>query len=51
MGGLSNYFLYTLANDQLMDIGIPDSLTITSQFQDGYKATMTIENTGEILYI
>jgi hypothetical protein len=46
-GGLSNYFLYTLANDQLIDIGIPDSLTITSQFQDGYKATMTIENTGE----
>jgi hypothetical protein len=47
-GGLSNYFLYTLANDQLTDIGIPDSLTITSQFQDGYKATMNIENTGEI---
>ena len=46
-GGLSNYFLYTLANDQLVDIGIPDSLTITSQFQDGYKATMSIENTGE----
>ena len=46
-GGLSNYFLYTLANDQLTEIGIPDSLTITSQFQDGYKATMTIENTGE----
>jgi hypothetical protein len=46
-GGLSNYFLYTLANDQLVDIGIPDSLTITSQFQDGYKATMTIEDTGE----
>jgi hypothetical protein len=46
-GGLSNYFLYTLANDQLIDIGIPDSLTITSQFQDGYKATMTIENTDE----
>jgi len=46
-GALSNYFLYTLANDQLIDIGIPDSLTITSQFQDGYKAKMTIENTSE----
>jgi hypothetical protein len=46
-GGLSNYFLYTLTKDQLIDIGIPDSLTITSQFQDGYKATMTIENTDE----
>ena len=28
-------YSYTLANDQLVDIGIPDSLTITSQFQDG----------------
>ena len=46
-GGLSNYFLYTLADHQLIDIGIPDSLTITSQFQDGYKAIMTIENTEE----
>jgi hypothetical protein len=46
-GGLSNYFLYSLADEQLIDIGIPDSLTITSQFQNGYKAAMKIENTGE----
>jgi hypothetical protein len=46
-GGLSHYFLYTLKDFQLTDIGIPDSLTITSQFQNGYKASMTIENTGE----
>jgi hypothetical protein len=46
-GGISNYFLYTLKDFQLKDIGIPDSLMITSEFQDDYKATMTIDNTGK----
>ena len=46
-GGISNYFLYTLKDFQLKDIGIPDPLMITSEFQDGYKAMMTIDNTGK----
>jgi len=43
-GGISNFFLYTLKDFQLTDIGIPDPLMITSEFQDGYKAVITIDN-------
>src|SRR3954454_8255665 len=46
-GGISNYFLYTLKDFHLKDIGIPGPLQITSQFLDNYKAAMTIDNTGE----
>lgn len=46
-GGISNYFLYTLKDFQLKDIGVPDPLMMTSEFQDRYKATMTIDHTGE----
>ncbi|MCQ6276343.1 hypothetical protein JMM81_15610 [Bacillus sp. V3B] len=46
-GGISNYFLYTLKDFQLKEIGAPDPLMITSEFQDDYKAIITIDNTGE----
>lgn len=46
-GGISNFFLYTLKDFQLINIGIPDPLMITSEFQDGYKAVLTIDNTGK----
>ena len=46
-GGISNYFLYTLKDFQLTDITVPAPLMITSQFLDGYKASITIENTGQ----
>jgi hypothetical protein len=46
-GGISNYFLYTLKDFILTDIGIPEPLQITSQFLDNYKAAMAIDNTGE----
>jgi len=46
-GGISNYFLYTFKDFSLTDIGVPEPLMITSQFLDGYKASMTIDNTGQ----
>lgn len=46
-GGISNYFLFTLKDSQLTDIGIPDPVMITSEFEDGYKANITIEDTGK----
>lgn len=46
-GGIANHFLYTLKDFTLTDIGVPDPLIITSGFQEGYKAVMTIDNTGE----
>lgn len=46
-GGISNYFLYTLKDFKLTDIGVPEPLQITSQFLNDYKAAMTIDNTGE----
>lgn len=46
-GGLSNFFLYTLKNFKVTDITVPEPLTINSQFEDGYKASITIEETGQ----
>jgi hypothetical protein len=46
-GGISNFFLYTLKNFQLTNLGIPDPLMVTSEFQDDYKAAITIDNTGK----
>lgn len=44
-GGLSNYYLYTLKDFVLTDITVPSPLVIQSQFLDGYKAKITIEET------
>jgi len=46
-GGLSNHYLYTIKDDKLVDIGIPEPLVIQSEFLNGYKANMMIENTNE----
>lgn len=46
-GGLSHYYLYTLKDFDLKDLGIPEGLVTTSQFQDDYKATLEIQNTGQ----
>ena len=46
-GGISNYFLYTFKDFKLTKIAVPEPLFITSQFLNDYKATMTIDQTGE----
>jgi hypothetical protein len=47
-GGLSNYDLYSFKNSKQVDLGIPEPLTIISQFEEGYKATIQIEETGKL---
>lgn len=46
-GGISNHYLYTIKDDKLVEIGTPEPLVIQSEFLNGYKANMTIENTNE----
>ncbi|MBY0120480.1 hypothetical protein H0173_00805 [Bacillus sp. S/N-304-OC-R1] len=46
-GGITNHYLYTLKNLSLEDLSVPDPLVINSQFLDGYKASITIQDTGE----
>lgn len=43
-GGVSNYYLYTAKDFQITDLTVPDPLVVQSQFLDGYKAKITIEN-------
>ncbi|MCM3705113.1 MULTISPECIES: hypothetical protein [Cytobacillus] len=46
-GGLSNFYLYTLKDFKLIDLSVPDPLVINSQFENGYKATISIQNTKQ----
>jgi hypothetical protein len=46
-GGLYNTALHTLADDKLVDIGLPDELTIQAQFQDDYKAVIKFTDTNQ----
>ncbi|WP_080846063.1 hypothetical protein [Cytobacillus gottheilii] len=46
-GGLSHYFLYTLKDFDLKDLGIPEGLIASSQFLDDYKAKLEIQDTGQ----
>ncbi|MBM7583909.1 hypothetical protein JOC86_000446 [Bacillus pakistanensis] len=46
-GGLYHFTLYTLANNTLTDIGLPESLTIQAHFEDNYKASITFEDTNQ----
>ncbi|GLB61309.1 hypothetical protein NCCP133_34390 [Cytobacillus sp. NCCP-133] len=46
-GGLSNYYLYTLRDFQLTDLTVPGSLVINSQYENEYKATVSIQETGK----
>lgn len=43
-GGVSNYYLYTAKDNNIVNLKVPDPLVIQSQFLDGYKAKITIEN-------
>lgn len=46
-GGLSNFYLYSLKDFKLTDLSVPEPLTIASQFEDGYKASIAIGETGQ----
>lgn len=48
-GAITNHYLYSLKDFNLIDLTVPDPLIINSQFLDGYKASITIEQTGESL--
>lgn len=43
-GGLSNYYLYTLKDNKISNLSVPEPLVIQSQFLNGYKAKINIEN-------
>ena len=46
-GGLYTMALHTLAGNKLVDIGLPEPLTITAQFEDNYMATITFVDTNQ----
>jgi hypothetical protein len=46
-GGLSNFYLYTYKDKQIVDLTTPDPLTVQSEFLDGYKAKIHIENNNK----
>ncbi|MFS0636020.1 hypothetical protein AB1K84_08945 [Mesobacillus foraminis] len=46
-GGLSNYYLYSLKGSNLSDLTVPDPLTISSTFENNYKATIKLDDVGE----
>lgn len=46
-GGITNDYLYTLKDFQLTDLTVPDPLVINGQFHNGYKASITIQETGK----
>jgi hypothetical protein len=46
-GGLSTYNLYSFKNAKQVDLGVPEPLTLISQFEEGYKASIKIEETSK----
>lgn len=46
-GGLSNFYLYTLKDFHVTNLTIPEPLAVSSQFKDDYKASISIEETGQ----
>lgn len=46
-GGLSNYYLYSLRDFQVTNLTVPEPLAVSSQFEEGYKASITIQETGQ----
>lgn len=46
-GGLSNYYLYSVKGSKVADLTVPDPLTITSTFENNYKAAIKIDAIGE----
>lgn len=46
-GGLYHMDLHTLADNKLLDLGLPEDLTIQAQFQDNYKAVISFTDTNQ----
>ncbi|MGM0839471.1 MAG: hypothetical protein ACQEWE_02010 [Bacillota bacterium] len=46
-GGLYNVALHTLADNKLVDIGLPEPLTIQAQFEDDYQASISFVDTNQ----
>ncbi|MEH7524481.1 hypothetical protein V7149_14575 [Bacillus sp. JJ1503] len=46
-GGITNHYLFTAKNSALTDLTVPEPLVVNSQFLDGYKASLAIQETGE----
>lgn len=46
-GGLSNFYLYSLRDFQVTNLNVPEPLAVSSQFEDDYQASITIEETGQ----
>ncbi|GIN64416.1 hypothetical protein J27TS8_44090 [Robertmurraya siralis] len=43
-GDITNHYLYALKDDRITDLTVPDPLIIQSQFLNGYKAKINIDN-------
>lgn len=46
-GGSSNYYLFSALNAKQKELPVPEPLSIVSQFEEGYKATIKIDATGK----
>jgi hypothetical protein len=46
-GGLSNFYLYTLKDFKVANLTVPEPLSANSQFEDGYKASVSLVETGQ----
>jgi hypothetical protein len=46
-GGLSNFYLYSLKDFQVTNLTVPQPLAVSSQFEDGYKASINIQDTDK----
>jgi hypothetical protein len=46
-GGITNSYLYTLKNESKTELPLPDPLEMDSTFENGYKAKVTIKETGK----
>lgn len=46
-GGTSNYYLYSAGGGKPVVLPTPKPLTITGSFQNGYKAKITVHETGK----
>jgi hypothetical protein len=49
-GGLQNFYLYTLKDFHVANLTVPEPLAVSSQFEDGYKASITIGETGQTFH-
>lgn len=46
-GGVSNYYLYSLKDFELTDLTVPETVMMTTHFEDDYKASTIIQETGD----